>query len=519
MVDYPETPFHLQILKSLREFGEAVALTDNNGDMSFRELYELSYRFAAVLDSMGLTKGDCILAVLPNCSWYPVAFLGAAVIGCPLSGASQDSTSEEIAYYARKSGARAAICTEKNFSALETVLSTKKEGSACGEAKIIPRDLPAWNETLPADFRGIQLGIDDVLLLPFSSGTGGKPRCVQLTHRNYSSATAILKAALFDKLVDESRRRTVAVLPFYHASGFWALLYCLLEGCHTIIMESFHPMEMLEIIHRYKVDTLNVVPAIISFLCRVDTGAFDLSFVRTVLCGSSPLGKELTATFLQKFPSVENFIQGYGMTEIVVLSHITPLGFLSEDHLGSCGKLLPGFEAQLRDPDSGLVINRPNCPGELFLRSPTVMSGYLAADRAVDDPDVLEDGWLRTGDILYYDEDGFYYVVDRLKDLIKVNGVQVSPSEMEDVILSHRHVREAAVIGIDHPDSGQIPKAFIVVEQGVDDEQIRLEVMSLVKEKLSPIKQLRGGIEVVKELPRTSSGKVKRSELRKTKAL
>ncbi|VDM72566.1 unnamed protein product, partial [Strongylus vulgaris] len=176
------------------------------------------------------------------------------------------------------------------------------------------------------------------------------------------------------------------------------------------------------------VDTLNVVPSLISFLCRVDTERFDLSSLRTVLCGSSSLGKELSKAFLEKFPSVKNLIQGYGMTEVVVLSHLTPLGLPDDKHLGSCGKLLPGFQAKLKH-EAGHVIDKPNIPGELYIKSPTVMLGYF--NMSDEDENVVdEDEWLRTGDVLYYDEDGFYYVVGRVKDLIKVNGVQVSPSQL-----------------------------------------------------------------------------------------
>ncbi|KHJ96602.1 hypothetical protein OESDEN_03433 [Oesophagostomum dentatum] len=157
------------------------------------------------------------------------------------------------------------------------------------------------------------------------------------------------------------------------------------------------------------------------------------------------------------------------------------------------------------------------------------MLGYF--NMAEDDENLIDEHrWLRTGDLLYYDEDGFYYVVDRVKDLIKVNGVQVSPSELvslvefckshefdfdEDVILTHPSVKEAAVVGIDHPESGQVPKAFIVLQDGVDEEAAVLSVRALVNEKLAPVKQLRGGVEFCAELPKTSSGKVKRSELRK----
>uniref|UniRef100_A0A0R3PG17 AMP-binding domain-containing protein n=1 Tax=Angiostrongylus costaricensis TaxID=334426 RepID=A0A0R3PG17_ANGCS len=261
----------------------------------------------------------------------------------------------------------------------------------------------------------------------------------------------------------------------------------------------------------FQIDTLNVVPSILSFLCRVDVDGFDVSSLSTVLCGSSPLGKELISSFLTKFPGVQYLIQGYGMTEVVVLSHITPLGIIGERRLGSCGKLLPGFEAILRD-ENGRLINDPNCSGELYIKSPTVMRGYLNSEN--DQEPFDQDGWFRTGDILYYDDDGFFYVVDRVKDLIKVNGVQVAPSEIEDTILTLSYVKEVGVIGIDDPEHGQIPKAFIVLQEGEDEEHAKRNILELIKAKFSPVKQLRGGIEVRIELPKTSSGKVKRYALR-----
>ncbi|KAE9416948.1 hypothetical protein Angca_008308, partial [Angiostrongylus cantonensis] len=378
--------------------------TDDDGDVSFREIYELSHRFAAFIRSMGLSKGDPILVILPNSSWYAIAFLGAALIGCPLSGISHHSTIEEIRYCARLSGAAAVVCCPENFTKVFGKLDLQKILVICSPKNdpemsascVVPRDLPPWHDDLHNAYDDVNIGMDNPLLLPFSSGTGGKQRCVILTHKNYSSATAILKRALFDELVVSSRRRTVAVLPFYHASGFWAFLYCLLDGCHTIIMKTFHPISMLRIVQKYEIDTLNVVPSILSFLCRVDVDGFDVSSLSTVLCGSSPLGKELINSFLTKFPGVQNLIQGYGMTEVVLLSHITPLGIIDERRLGSCGKLLPGFEAILRD-ENGRLIHDPNCSGELYIKSPTVMRGYLNSEN--DQEPFDQDGWFRTGQL------------------------------------------------------------------------------------------------------------------------
>ncbi|VDM15547.1 unnamed protein product, partial [Wuchereria bancrofti] len=229
--------------------------------------------------------------------------------------------------------------------------------------------------------------------------------------------------ALFDKLSKGHRRVTIGTLPFYHGSGFWALCYCLLEGHQTIIMEHFHPAVLLNCIEKYKIDTLNLVPAILESLCQdeIEINRWDLSSLKTVLCGSAPLGKELSKRFLHKFPHVINLIQGYGMTEVVVLSHITPLNMPIDDdsYLGSCGKLLPSFEAMLIDEESGVVQKEPWKRGELLLRSEAIMKGYL--NDVEETKKVIDSNkWLHTGDVMYFDSDNFYFVVDRKKDLIKV---------------------------------------------------------------------------------------------------
>uniref|UniRef100_A0A0M3IVU7 AMP-binding domain-containing protein n=1 Tax=Ascaris lumbricoides TaxID=6252 RepID=A0A0M3IVU7_ASCLU len=242
--------------------------------------------------------------------------------------------------------------------------------------------------------------LDDTLITPFSSGTSGIPKCVELTHRNYNASTAILRKALFDELSGGIRRTTTAILPFFHGSGFWALCFCFLEGHRTVTLSNFHPMMMLHCIEEYKIDTLNVVPAIIGYLCQNDEqfSRWNISSVTTVLCGSAPLGKELSQRFLKKFSHVTNLVQGYGMTEVVVLSHITPLGISVDDekHLGSCGKLLPGFEAKLIDKENGEEIKECGKYGELLIRSDAVMKGYLHNEKATKLA-IDNDGWLHTG--------------------------------------------------------------------------------------------------------------------------
>ncbi|GMT31839.1 hypothetical protein PFISCL1PPCAC_23136, partial [Pristionchus fissidentatus] len=343
---------------------------------------------------------------------------------------------------------------------------------------------------------------DTILLAPFSSGTTGVPKCALLSHDNYSAATASMKKGLFDSL-DAHRQSTLAMLPFYHASGCWALLFCMLHGHHSIIMSSFNVGRMLELIEQHEISIINVVPSIVAVLARVEQ---PMPSIRIVMCGSAPLGKELSEALLLRHPSIEHLIQGYGMTEVVVLSHATPpRAAVAARKYGSCGRLLPGFEAKVVNEEGEEV--GVNEPGELLLRGRAVMSSYLRDGSPLD-----EQGWLRTGDLVSVDHDGFYFVVDRLKDVFKVHGKQVSPSEIEDVLLSHPLVAQAVVVGVPDEHAGHVPRAFIVLQGEANAEAVQ-EIAQSVKDRLSPHKHLKGGIRILDDLPRSASGKVLRRML------
>ncbi|VDN01690.1 unnamed protein product [Thelazia callipaeda] len=480
--------------------------------ITFEELRSKSYGFSNALRFLGAKKGDIVIVCLENCYHYAIIFLGSALIGC--------SISDELQRVQELTNAKFLILSSRNYhiavdfiQICQVIILNRQYGQIGNDFDDLINKWQKYNFT---ESNKIAIDLGDVLLTPFSSGTSGLPKCVQLTHLNFNTSTAILKKALFDKLSGDNCRSTVGILPFYHSSGFWALCYCLLEGHHTVIITHFHLALMLKCIEEYKVDTLNLVPAIIESLCQddIDVKRWNLSSLKTVLCGSAPLGKELIKRFLRKFPHVQNLIQGYGMTETVVLSHVTPLdrSFNDEDHVGSCGKLLPNFEAKLLDEKTGAILSEAFQVGELLLRSNAIMKGYLNSEeetRKVFD----SDNWLHTGDMMYFDSDGYYFIVDRKKDLIKMNGMQVSPSELEDVLKSHENVKDAAVIGIPNADHGQVPKAFVVLVNDEGSEGQLQVLMKYLKDRVAPHKYLRGGIEFVQSLPKLPNGKTSRKDL------
>ncbi|KAM3728050.1 Peroxisomal OPC-8:0-CoA ligase [Dirofilaria immitis] len=489
-------------------------------NLKFSQLRNKSYNFAGALKLLGAKKSDIVVVCLENCYQHAIIFLGSALLGCSISSIHPESTQHELEKVLKLTNAKFLIVSSQNYhiavnfaGKCELIILDKH---LIQFGKDFDSMIKKKEQNLINSIDGEDIMLDDILLTPFSSGTTGSPKCVQLTHRNFNTSTAVLKNALFDKLSEGRQRVTIGALPFYHGSGFWALCYCLLEGHQTIIMQFFHPVIMLNYIENYKIDTLNVVPAILENLCQdeIVTKCWDLSSLTTVLCGSAPLGKELSKRFLKKFPHVINLIQGYGMTELVALSHITPLDTPIDDdsYLGSCGKLLPGFEAMLLDEETGAIQNEPWKPGELLLRSETIMKGYL--NDIEETRKVIDNNkWLHTGDMMYFDSKKFYFVVDRKKDLIKVNGMQVSPNELEDILKYHENVNDAAVVGISDKDHGQIPKAFVVLANNeATDFQVK-DLIKYVNDRVAPYKQLRGGIQTVNRLPKTPSGKISRKDL------
>ncbi|CAI2357688.1 unnamed protein product [Caenorhabditis sp. 36 PRJEB53466] len=491
---YPNVLFHKLILANATTFGEREALVHDEQIVTFKQIPELVTKIVGKLLELGVSPGDVVLVCLPNSIYYPLLFLASATIGAVLTGISSESTANEVKYALEQSDAKIVFAFENFLNQNDFVLSGVI-------VEKLPEKFQIYVDSISEPFVDLSISqqdIDSILLAPFSSGTTGAPKCCQLTHRNFLASTFSLKRFLFDKLLAQSSMKTLAFLPFHHASGFWALLLCLLEGCTTYIMSEFHPITMMEMVEKYQIDTINIVPPIANLCLKMIHLQGRCPSLRTILCGSSGLTKDRCKRLLAIFPQVKHLIQGYGMTELVVLSCVTPFDD-NFKHLGSCGQILPEFEAKLLEHEGGET--------ELLLRSDAIMKFYKNGA-----PNLDEDGWLHTGDIVK-EVDGFCYVVDRMKDLIKVNGFQVSPTEIENLILASPKVAEVAVVGIEDELCGQLPKAYIVLEKDADELLFLKHLEHTMKAKLSAVKQLRGGVSIVKELPKSSSGKVQKNKL------
>ncbi|GMR49074.1 hypothetical protein PMAYCL1PPCAC_19269, partial [Pristionchus mayeri] len=297
-------------------------------------------------------------------------------------------------------------------------------------------------------------------------------------------------------------------LPFYHMFGFGVLNINMLAGAKTVVMDKFEPQLYLTAIAKHRPRILTTVPPILLFLAKHPmVKQFDCSSLELVLVGAAPAGKDLCAEFLSQHTNVKYLCQAYGMTEITIGSHLPVLN-VRDPHLG-VGKAVSNLEQKIMDVSTGRELGIGEA-GEIWVRSPTIMKGYLNKPEATAET-IDKEGWLHTGDIGYMDSEGRMYIVDRLKELIKVKGLQVPPAELEDLLLSHPLVKDAAVIGIPDQRMGELVRAYVV---RANESLTEKDVIDFVAQKVSKHKHITGGVNFVNEIPKSPSGKILRRFLR-----
>jgi 4-coumarate--CoA ligase len=342
----------------------------------------------------------------------------------------------------------------------------------------------------------------DLVVLPYSSGTTGTNKGVMLTHGNLVSNVAqVLSGA--DIREDEA---FIAVLPFFHIYGMQVLMNTGLRAGVTIItMPRFDLEQFLQLHQDHGITRSFVAPPIVVALAKhpiVDN--YDLSKLEQVFSGAAPLSAELALECGARLGC--DVVQGYGMTELSPVSHLTPPGNVKP---GSCGVTAPSTMTKVIDPATGEELGIDQ-DGEVCVRGPQVMVGYLNNQQATD-ATIDPDGWLHTGDIGHVDADGHLYVVDRLKELIKYNGFQVAPAELEALLLAHPAVADAAVIGRPDESAGEIPVGFVVLRPGA--EATEADISDFVAGQVAHYKQLRH-VEFIDAIPKSASGKILRRLLR-----
>jgi acyl-CoA synthetase (AMP-forming)/AMP-acid ligase II len=482
---------------------ERPALIDgaNGLTVSFAKLASRMERLAAGLADRGLRPGDVLALWAPNLPQWAGVALGAMAAGGTVTGVNPAYTEREATRQLADSGASILVTVPPLLAAARSaaaaagvreVLVLGEAAGATPVAALLDGDAPSPD---------VAVGPGAVALLPYSSGTTGLPKGVMLTHANLVTMLRQLNRGL-----GVTRRDTLlAVPPFFHVMGFMATLALpLASGATVVTVPRFDLGRFLALVQRHRVTVLVVPPPVMAALAghpMVD--AHDLSSVELIVSGGAPLGADLQRAVAARVPGAA-VGQGWGMTETAIGATMPERR--SGTAPGSVGRVMPNTELRVVDPRTGRDLGAGE-PGELWVRGPQVMAGYLNNPAAT--AEMLDaDGWLRTGDLGRVDDDGNVFIVDRLKELIKVSAHQVAPAELEALLLGHPAVADAAVIPRPDAAHGEVPVAVVVPRGEVDGEQL----MAWVAARVAPHKRLRA-VRFAEAVPRTPSGKLLRRVL------
>ncbi|WP_214405605.1 AMP-binding protein [Pseudonocardia lacus] len=481
----------------------ALVDADRTESITYAELGAGAAAVAGGLAALGVRPGDVVALVSHNQPAYAVAVHGIVSAGAAVTPVNPAFTAAEIAKILRASGASVVI------AAVPAADAVARAADEVGVAhRFVLGEHPGFrpfSELRDCGLAAPPVELDPataVAALPFSSGTTGLPKGVRLTHRNLVANLEQNRAG-WPVGADEV---LPASLPFFHIYGFTIILNTgLAARARVVTLARFGLDAYLRMLQEHRATRAFLAPPVVLQLATAPAvDSYDLSSVRLAVCGAAPLDVAVAERAEERvgFP----IRQGYGMTEASPGTHQVAEDEFATTAAGSVGRLLPDTEARLVDPATGADA-APGEPGELWVRGPQVMAGYL------DDPgataQALVDGWLRTGDIARVDDDGVFWIVDRLKELIKYKGYQVPPAELEALLLTHPDVLDAAVVGIPHAEGGEAPKAFLVAARPIEPDAL----MAWVAERVAPYKKVRA-VEFVERIPKSPTGKILRRELR-----
>ncbi|MFV2038674.1 MAG: AMP-binding protein [Acidimicrobiales bacterium] len=502
-VEIPEVAVTSFVLRRAGEIPDRPAMIDgaSGRTLTFGELATAIHALAGGLAARGFGPGDTLALMAPNVPEYAVVFHAVAVAGGTVTTVNPTYGANEVRFQLNDAGATLLV----TMSAFVPVAVEAIEGTDVTE--IISLD-PAEGTTPLGDLFGEHLDqvtvdpIQDVVVLPYSSGTTGLPKGVMLTHHNLVS-NLVQCDAMFDYRDGDSG---LAVLPFFHIYGMQVLMNSMLcNGVSVVSLPRFDLAKALSLVQEHHITHFYAVPPMILALAKqpmIDN--YDLSSLRVVVSGAAPLGAELAEEAAARVGC--EVIQAYGMTELSPATHATPTG---QYRAGSVGVTVPNTECRIVDTETG-EDQGVGGEGELWIRGPMVMKGYLNNAEATAQT-IDADGWLHTGDVAKVDGENHFYIVDRVKELIKYKGFQVPPAELESLIITHPAVADVAVIGVPDDEAGELPKAFVVLKPGASATDTN--IMDFVRDEVATYKQIRM-VEFTDEIPKSPSGKILRRFLR-----
>ena len=501
-VSIPDASITDYVLRHSRKLGNKPALVEGHTGRtySYGDLPGLIKRLATGFAFHGLKKRDVIAIYSPNVPEYALAFHAAATMGVVTTMVPPLFTDAELDKQLRDSGAKyvltipALLERAKGANGVDKVFVIGEAEGAIGFGSLL---------THGSDLPQVDINpTEDIVVLPYSSGTTGLPKGVMLTHRNL---VAMLRQMEASEPFSETDT-LVCVVPMSHLYGLHIVANLgLSQGATIVTVPRYDLDEFLKVLQDYKVTVAPLVPPLVLTLSRApQVQHYDLSALRVIHCGAAPLAAEIALACSDRLGVEIRY--GYGMTEASPLSHASLVE--PERHkAGSVGFCLPNTECRIVDYTSGEDLSAEGS-GEIWVRGPQVMKGYLGNSEATEEM-IRPGGWLRTGDIGYCEDDGQLFVVDRLKELIKTNGRQVAPAELEALLLSYPSIADAAVIPRPDEQAGEVPKAFVVLKKEATAE----EIMEFVADRVAPYKRIKE-VEFVTEIPRNPAGKILRRVLK-----
>jgi long-chain acyl-CoA synthetase len=532
-IDYPEVPLYGLLKKTAEKHPDGTAIAYFHREITYKELDSDTDKFATALSDLGVKKGDKVAIFLPNVPQFVISYYGAIKTGAIETAVSPLYKEREVEHQLSDSEAETIVVLDMLYPIVEKVWEKTrlKRVIVTGLKDYMPkrtavlgsllRRIPSqkverkpnvyfFQELLSKhEAKPPQVEInpkEDLVALQYTGGTTGISKGAMLTHMNLVSNAVTCAEWL---RATECEETFLAVLPLFHIYGMTTSMNAPMYLAGEIVMlPSFHPVSTFKAIQNYRVTVFCGAPTMYAMLlAHPDLRKHDLTSVRFCISGSAPLPPEVQKKWMEVTGGA--LVEGYGLTESSPVTHCNPLDqSMKTVKVGSIGLPWPDTDAKIMDLETGEKELKTGEDGELVVKGPQVMKGYWKMDE--ETAAVLRDGWLYTGDIGKMDEDGYFYITDRKKDLIKYKGYSVYPREIEDVLYEHPAVKLCGVIGKQDPVAGEIPKAFVVLKEGkTATEQ---EIKEFVNSKLAPYKAVRE-VEFRTELPMTLVGKVLRRVL------
>ncbi|KAG6747169.1 hypothetical protein POTOM_049550 [Populus tomentosa] len=464
------------------------------------QIYSLS---SSLRNHYSLNNNDVAFILCPPSLHVPILYFSLLYLGVTISPANPLSSDSELAHQIQLCKPKIAFATSQTAHKLPNSLPLGTILIDSPEFTSLTRPKP--QTTHPQ----VEVSQSDVAAILYSSGTTGRVKGVALTHRNLIT---LISGFHHNKAVPDPNQPgphpvSLLILPLFHVFGFFKSINAFSIGETLVLMERFDFVDMLKYVEKYRITHMPVSPPLIVAFVKADlTKKYDLSSLKTLGCGGAPLGKEVAGALKEKLPHVE-IVQGYGLTETGGGATRT-IGPEERRQLASVGRLSENMEAKIVDPETGEALGLGQ-RGELWLRGPTVMKGYVGDEKATAET-LLPDGWLKTGDLCYFDSEGFVYIADRLKELIKYKAYQVPPAELEKLLQSDPEIADAAVIPYPDEEAGQIPMAYVVRKPGSSITEA--QIMDSIAKQVAPCKKIRR-VAFISAIPKSPAGKILRREL------